>query len=276
MKKDLKSRDIFKSIDYTPLLFKIEEIYPQEKKSIVMQCDEERIIFDLSHRNYIYMILGTMCFIILFLSFISENRYEFTEFDGVTMRIAQFWLLITLLLGSFISLFVALYGCFGTLNKRYIFDRKNGTVTYPAFGWFNSITQPFDQTIFILAQVGPFGGKGADFLAILRPDGWTRTVINSKQVHKFFSLYVWYMDRNRPLPPGTAFDPYREKDYERRKKEGFPAPLYPSNLNIIEHEGGKVEIMPELVTPLTPGELYVLELDRERRRQKIKEAKKHQ
>ena len=38
------------------------------------------------------------------------------------------------------------------------------------------------------------------------------------------------MDKNRPLPPGTAFDPYREKDFERRKKLGFPKPLYTSNI----------------------------------------------
>ena len=36
------------------------------------------------------------------------------------------------------------------------------------------------------------------------------------------------MDKNRPLPPGTAFDPYREADFQRRKAEGFPKPLYKS------------------------------------------------
>ena len=36
------------------------------------------------------------------------------------------------------------------------------------------------------------------------------------------------MDKNRPLPPGTAFDPYREADFQRRKAERFPKPLYKS------------------------------------------------
>ena len=36
------------------------------------------------------------------------------------------------------------------------------------------------------------------------------------------------MDKNRPLPPDTAFDPYREADFQRRKAEGFPKPLYKS------------------------------------------------
>ncbi|MEB3373287.1 hypothetical protein SFC43_07725 [Bacteroides sp. CR5/BHMF/2] len=36
------------------------------------------------------------------------------------------------------------------------------------------------------------------------------------------------MDKNRPLPQGDAFHPYREKDFLRRKAEGFPKPIYPS------------------------------------------------
>ena len=38
------------------------------------------------------------------------------------------------------------------------------------------------------------------------------------------------MDKNRPLPPGELFDPYREADFQRRKAEGFPKPLYPSDI----------------------------------------------
>lgn len=36
-------------------------------------------------------------------------------------------------------------------------------------------------------------------------------------------------------PPGTAFDPYRQKDYERRKAEGFPPPLYESKIPTPEY-----------------------------------------
>ena len=43
------------------------------------------------------------------------------------------------------------------------------------------------------------------------------------------SFILWYMDKNRPLPPGNSFDEYRERDFERRKAEGFPEPLFPSS-----------------------------------------------
>ena len=42
------------------------------------------------------------------------------------------------------------------------------------------------------------------------------------------SYGIWI--KNRPLPPGEAFDPYREKDFHRRKAEGFLPPLYKSNI----------------------------------------------
>ncbi len=46
----------------------------------------------------------------------------------------------------------------------------------------------------------------------------------------YWSFLVWYMDKNRPLPPGKAFDAYRQRDFERRKAAGFPKPLYPSDI----------------------------------------------
>ncbi|GAA0723991.1 hypothetical protein GCM10009430_28060 [Aquimarina litoralis] len=49
-----------------------------------------------------------------------------------------------------------------------------------------------------------------------------------------WSFYVWYMDKNRPLPPVDVFDQFRQQDYERRKASGFPKPLYPSDIKTPE------------------------------------------
>jgi hypothetical protein len=38
------------------------------------------------------------------------------------------------------------------------------------------------------------------------------------------------MDKNRPLPLGEAFDECRDIDFERRKSERFPKPLYYSQI----------------------------------------------
>ena len=52
--------------------------------------------------------------------------------------------------------------------------------------------------------------------------------LSHSDIYAFWDFVVWYMDKNRPLPPGTAFDPYREADFQRRKAEEFPKPLYKS------------------------------------------------
>ncbi len=55
-----------------------------------------------------------------------------------------------------------------------------------------------------------------------------------------WSFYVQYMDRNRPLPQGNMFDEFREKDYNRRKKEGFKAPKYFSSMYICDANSGYI------------------------------------
>ena len=118
-------------------------------------------------------------------------------------------------------------------KEQFILNRKNGIITFPErfpISWLG-------KTITILfsdVKLG-FGFRGtAHFLtglrlAILYPNGQNRTVVGM-EVADTFAFLVWYMDRNRPLPPGELFDPYRQKDFERRKAEGFPPPLYPSSI----------------------------------------------
>ena len=87
---------------------------------------------------------------------------------------------------------------------------------------------PFEE---VLAEVRGGYGVGMATLAILRKNKLTSTSYYFDLQYKpiqSWSFMVWYMDKNRPLPPGEIFDPYRQKDYERRKKEGFPKPLYQS------------------------------------------------
>jgi len=59
--------------------------------------------------------------------------------------------------------------------------------------------------------------------------------LSHSDIYAFWEFVVWYMDKNRPLPPGKVFDPYRKRDYERRKAEGFPEPLYESWISIFEY-----------------------------------------
>ena len=135
---------------------------------------------------------------------------------------------ITLSASSFlIGSFYIIYN-FTHPKKILILDRLNGIITFPGFLYGNPITMPFEE---VLAAVKGGYGVGMATLAILRKNKLMSTSYDFDLQFRplqSWSFMVWYMDKNRPLPPGEIFDPYRQKDYERRKKEGFPKPLYQS------------------------------------------------
>ena len=140
---------------------------------------------------------------------------------------------VLLILGGGFWLF---YGLYAKKNyKIFELNRSKGTVTYP-----DNFFRP------------PLKGKFKDLQAVISVsgniDGYVDTeylkFVNTFKPRKIDLLYtfygdeprrewsfmVWYMDKNRPLPPGNTFDPYRQQDFERRKALGFPKPLYPSNI----------------------------------------------
>jgi len=133
---------------------------------------------------------------------------------------------ITLSASSFlIGSFYIIYN-FTHPKKILILDRLNGIITFPGFLYGKAITMPFEE---VLAEVRGGYGAGMATLALLHQNKLTAysAILESTPLQSW-SFMVWYMDKNRPLPPGKVFDPYRQKDYERRKKEGFPKPLYQS------------------------------------------------
>ena len=116
-------------------------------------------------------------------------------------------------------------------NKEKILNRKEGTITFQGFMWDANFTMRLDDAR--LMEAGGMTGTspGPIRLAVERPSRLRTPApysMGSMDAYKDLSILTWYMDKNRPLPPGSAFDPYRQKDFERRKAEGFPPPLYPS------------------------------------------------
>ena len=113
-------------------------------------------------------------------------------------------------------------------------------VTYPGFLFSKPCSVPFDE---LLASVASFANAGAS-LVFYHYNGITGTSIfaGKCKISGNWSFIVWYMDKNRPLPPGEAFDPYRKKDFQRRKSEGFPPPLYPSYIDTPEDSESQKEL----------------------------------
>ena len=190
--------------------------------------DDEKLILILKSRGFSMM--GTAFFVlwiimIIFLMILSL----FSEKLKINL---DFFLYSTPLL--IVGIFLWVYNLI-TPTKKLELKRLSGKMTYPSYGFYPHMTLTFtkatvykslisgpDATIggYKLAARNPYNtgvGKGNYDLAPADPEEW-------------WSYFVWYMDKNRPLPSGKAFDPYREKDFERRKAEGFPKPLYPSDI----------------------------------------------
>ncbi len=141
--------------------------------------------------------------------------------------------LITFL--SFLGfLFFATY-YFTMPTKELIFNRADGLVTFPGFMWHKNITMPIHKMMFSMSSPSTQGG-GAYMLQIVRPDRTYSLYLCSYGLscYEDLSFFLWYMDKNRPLPTGEGFDPCRLQDYERRKSEGFPKPLFPCSFETPE------------------------------------------
>ncbi len=120
--------------------------------------------------------------------------------------------------------------------KEIVLDRLNGKISYPRlFGNKEHRTIQFDSLhVFeTMTTSGDFAVTGKEIRIRDRKYDYSWS-LESRYPEEYWSFMVWYMDKNRPLPPGTAFDPYRKNDFERRKAEGFPKPLYPSRFETPE------------------------------------------
>ena len=110
-----------------------------------------------------------------------------------------------------------------------IINREEGTITFYKQRGEKRIVIPFEEGDgFLRFTAG--GGVAPDFILMFLPKSRKGPcgILAQIDIYAFWEFVVWYMDKNRPLPPGTAFDPYREADFQRRKAEGFPKPLYKS------------------------------------------------
>ena len=201
------------------ILERPREINEMCKENGITRADDQFYIEDESiYIGKMYIYLGVA--FLVFTSFGAFSRDAF-EIPGV------FVLVIFFLTGI---LYIVYH--YTHPSKKIILDRLNGIITFPNVFYGKPITMPFDKVLAALKLNGKNGPVSLGFYhhKILATDiDLDYTPIKS------WSFIVWYMDKNRPLPPGKVFDPYRKRDYERRKAEGFPEPLYESWISIYEY-----------------------------------------
>ena len=154
--------------------------------------------------------------------------------------------------------FIVLGAFFGKITYNYwkkyqetgdycfmLLDRVNTLITLPKIGDKEYLKIPFSHLRVSIHAIGgsatTYSGEKLWFYRdyssniVKRHNAYiSRGGFYPSTPQQDWSFYVWYMDKNRPLPPGTAFDEFREKDFERRKSEGFPKPLFESDLETPE------------------------------------------
>ena len=112
--------------------------------------------------------------------------------------------------------------------KELILNREEGTISMPRAFKKENLVISFEEGEGIVKFTAG-GGAAPDVYLVFLPENRKKGGhLSHSDIYTFWEFVVWYMDKNRPLPPGTAFDPYREADFQRRKAEGFPKPLYKS------------------------------------------------
>lgn len=192
----------------------IKEDYPTNKQTL---------------NAVIYLNIGVFVFF-TFLSFKDEYLFNEAPIEDVLK-----YIMMTI---GCLGLFAALYLFWKkkrSPNKKHIlFDRENTIITMPKRNEREYFSLPFTH-LKATIRIEIDGSYELDFFNDPRiPLSWRNEYLNMSLSNLFpnssdyWYFYVWYMDKNRPLPPGSAFDEFREADFERRKTEGFPPPLFKS------------------------------------------------
>ena len=190
---------------------------PREKNEMsksngITRADDQFYIVDKSlYTGKMYMYIGLFFLIFAFFGAFSRDAFEI---PGVIVLILYFLTGILLIVYQYTH-----------PPEKIILDRLNGIITFPGVFYGKPITMPFDK---VLAALKLNGKNGPVSLGFYHHKILATNIDLDYTPKSSWSFIVWYMDKNRSLPPGKLFDPYRKRDYERRKAEGFPEPLYES------------------------------------------------
>ncbi len=225
----------------------------------VLSVNDKRMVIGAYNYTYlIYFILTAFFSLVLI--------YELKNSDSIIDLFTRGWMEllgnIVLLIASFFN-FLSVLGMIFRWREKVVLNRENTSVTYPRLFFFRKKRSFLDcgfrvTSISGSSKVGVyFAGRSSlpRFFMTLRhcPSdsskkplfkrmvvfGWDKCsgFSDVRKMLLLMSLINWYMDKNRPLPPGKLFDEFRLVDFEYRKQLNFPKPLFPSDFPIPDIDG---------------------------------------
>ncbi|WP_298320673.1 hypothetical protein [uncultured Aquimarina sp.] len=195
----------------------------KEQQKKYRYTTDEYIMFHTKGTITPFLGIGISLFLVI------SSLFSDDTFEGFGLYLFIFFCILTIF-------FIIYY--FTKPKKEQILNRKDGLITMTGFYWQKNITMPFKKCLFAYSTGGE-DGTSSFMLQVIRPansrlSSFDDFIIGGGDCYENMSFICWYMDKNRPLPPGDAFDEFRQQDFERRKAAGFPKPLYPSAIKTPE------------------------------------------
>ena len=234
-------------IEAPPKEYPVERVPPIKEKGIFSHFDDEKIIFRLSSPKKGEIGTSNMFFMgaaFVFFGMLLLPKLMDFPFDPPSATVCFMWALIPAAYALYLRMkvrnypeffYITFYRLLGLIELPKN-DVGNGSFLIP-FNDLKALNRSFTMTNYHMGPTIIFIIDPTPIMSPLKGSDWL-SMSWSNNPMEYWSFYVWYMDRNRPLPPGSAFDPYRKKDYERRKAEGFPPPLYESLVPTPEYVPG--------------------------------------
>lgn len=228
------SKHIIKCVPRTIYRMNIQDIKPN-KRSSVRRADDTIVIINTN--DLFEARLTLLVTLILFYLFNS-----LTKINLITLIPALPTFVITTILWAKYYL---------NPPANIVLNRIDGTISYPKKYFYRTPINVLFSELVPSQELSDksyyvsndYIRKHDDYKRLYYKHNKTNTIlpllsvnIDNKETAKFeldkfpqiLSFFTWYMDKNRPLPPGTAFDSFRQKDFDRRRNKGFQPPLYES------------------------------------------------
>lgn len=228
-----------KYIEKMSPVYSISEMPDEDSATLFKYMDDERLVMDDTPSKTwsaicvmaLLVPLGFSILIFIILGINDESWFEYILGGAFAMVV-----------GTYSLYYIAFY--LYRAKQVITFHRLTGMIEVPKrlfAGWNGAtITFPFiDQYI---TWVPGFGGA---MYKLSYPNSRASINFMPGKMRKEFSFILWFMDRNRQLPPSKRLDPYRGKDFLRREAEGFPAPLRRASIKIPSHKTVPPELKKE-------------------------------
>ncbi|WP_216110906.1 hypothetical protein, partial [Aquisalimonas asiatica] len=200
-----------------------------------MQADDRRFVFPYSNDAvssalFAFFITALFSLVFLYLVFISYDgiMYDLSVNEASWHSLSVSFLLLAVQVlcffvfsYSFLIAFSAIFRVIRRLFGNYprlslVFDRERGVVFLPPIGLGGYDEVPWESLVVVNFHMPKMYGGAFKVIKAFRPSDLRLITLNEDFPDEAMAFYSWYMDRSKPLPPDEVFDPYRERDEERR------------------------------------------------------------